>query len=192
MTEYNLEIILPFLVFIIPGFISFKIWSLLIPTENKKTSDHLFDVMCYSALNFALSFWIIDLFYQSGTKSLGNTLLLILTFILFPTLWPVILRWILSSDFLKGKIIHPTPKAWDHFFSLGESCFVLIHLKNGNLIGGLYANNAFASSYPHTEDLYLSEVWETDNKGKFITKVKDSKGLLISKDYIDYIELFET
>ena len=84
------------------------------------------------------------------------------------------------------------PKSWDYFFSRKECCFMLVHLNNGRVIGGLYGPGSFASSYPEKEDLYLQEVWKVDAKGKFIEKISGSKGLLVNYDVIEYIELFNT
>lgn len=41
MKEYYLDTIIPFLIFIIPGFVSFKVWSLFVPSENRKISDYI-------------------------------------------------------------------------------------------------------------------------------------------------------
>ncbi len=67
---------------------------------------------------------------------------------------------------------------------------MLIHLHSGKLIGGLYYEESFASSYPENKDLYLKEVWKINKQGEFIEKVEDTAGLLISYDMIEYIELF--
>jgi hypothetical protein len=68
---------------------------------------------------------------------------------------------------------------------------MLIHLKDGQIIGGLYAYESAASSYPESEDLYLQEVWEIDNKGKFTKPIEGTMGLLVSYNTVDFIELFK-
>ena len=82
------------------------------------------------------------------------------------------------------------PKAWDVFFSRRIPCFMIVHMKNGQVIGSLYAYDSVASSYPESQDLYLQEIWELDNEGKFIKRIDGTLGLLVSGDTIDYIELF--
>jgi hypothetical protein len=67
---------------------------------------------------------------------------------------------------------------------------MLIHIKDGRVIGGLYGPDSFASSYPEREDIYLEEIWKIDEEGKFLGKIADTKGLLINADIIEYIELF--
>ena len=110
---------------------------------------------------------------------------------IFPIIWPIVLKNLLSSKLLRGRIIHPTPKAWDHFFSLGEPFWVLLHLKSGDLIGGLYGENSFAPSFPNEQDLYLEEVWRVDGNGQFIEKIDETGGLLIRDQEIEFLEFFE-
>lgn len=55
----------------------------------------------------------------------------------------------------------------------------------------MYASGSAASSYPEPEDLYLEEVWNIDDEGKFIERVEDTMGLLVNSETIDYIELFK-
>jgi len=43
-----------FLIFFIPGFISLKIYDLLVPGERRDFSKSAFDAIAYSALNFAV------------------------------------------------------------------------------------------------------------------------------------------
>lgn len=119
--------------------------------------------MYYSILNFAFLFWLVYIIFNNELCIIYQILILLL-FVVFTIIWPIIISKILKSDKLKGRIIYPTPKAWDHFFNSGESCFMLIHLKNDKLIGGLYAQNSFTSSFPAPEDLYLTEAWKVTNK----------------------------
>jgi hypothetical protein len=92
---------------------------------------------------------------------------------------------------IKKKIINPIPKAWDVFFRKQQPCFMMVHLKNGQIIGGLYAYASAASSYPEKEDLYLQELWELDDEGRFEKPIDGTMGLLVNNDSVDYIELFQ-
>ena len=181
--------LLLFIVLIIPGFISMKVWNLLVPSQNRALNDYLFDALAYSFLNFALLFWLL-LIVQRIDQLWVNIVLLVILLVIFPVLWPILWKIITTAKFLRGKIIHPTPKAWDYFFSLGKPCFMLVHLKDGNLIGGLYQSASFASSYPDPEDLYIQEVWKIDENGSFLEKMPQTAGMLLTRDSIDYIELY--
>lgn len=60
------------------------------------------------------------------------------------------------------------------------------------MIGGLYNEQSFASSFPYSEDLYLTKTYKIDKDGRFVEEIDRTMGLLINKDFIDYIELFST
>jgi hypothetical protein len=176
------------IVFILPGFISLKIWKLLIPSHEFKISEYILEIICYSTINFTVLFWLIPLAEKNhGFLCYG---IYILVMFICPIIWPIIWKMLVTSKLLKGNILHPTPKAWDYYLGLGKSCFMLIHLKNGNLIGGLYYKDSFASSYPNDLDLYIKEVWKINTEGQFIEKINNTDGLLIAYDVIEYIELF--
>lgn len=176
------------LIFVIPGFVSYKVWSLFIPSKDVAIKDYIIEIICYSFINFALLFWLINIAEQ--LQGFWQVLLYLIILFIAPIIWPLIWIKILKSGGLKGKIIHPQPTAWDFFFGIGKECFMLIHLNTGKMIGGLYYLNSYASSYPQQKDLYLKEVWKITDEGKFIKKIEASEGLLICYNAIEYIELF--
>jgi hypothetical protein len=49
----------------------------------------------------------------------------------------------------------------------------------------------FNTSYPNDGDIYVSAVYEIDEKGHFKGPVPDTRGLLIRKKEYSYIELFD-
>jgi hypothetical protein len=103
-------------------------------------------------------------------------------------LWPALFYHTSKLKYFKTRL---TPTAWDHYFSREEVCFALLHLKNGEMTGGLYCSNSFASSYPEKEDLYLEELWKVDEKGVFTEKVENTNGLSVNFEEIHYIEFFK-
>ena len=167
-----------------PGFISMKIWGLIHPSRKIQISECLIEAIIFSSFNYIATIWwlpplVSDWIYYG------------MTMIVLPVLWPILLKWILNLKFLKKKTISLIPKSWDYFFSKKECCFMLVHLNNGRIIGGLYGPGSFASSYPEKEDLYLQEVWKIGEEGKFIEKIPGSKGVLVNYDSIEYIEFFD-
>jgi hypothetical protein len=87
----------------------------------------------------------------------------------------------------------PCPTAWDWFFGVqrkGE-CYILVHLKNGEKIAGLYGSDSYATSFPRNGDLYLEQTVKVDNEGNFQNVVENTLGLIISRDEYSYVELFE-
>lgn len=194
MKFFDIEAIKLIIVFFVPGFISIKIYDLLVPTEKRDFSKSVLEVISYSCINFALLFWILILINQERFYEQHKFWYFGLTFLvifIFPIIWPIILKNLLSSKFLRGKIIHPIPKAWDYIFATGESFWILVHLENGDLIGGLYGENSFASSFPNEQDLYLEEAWNVNEEGQFIEKIDETGGLLITEQEIEFLEFFK-
>ena len=181
------------LILIIPGFVSLKVWTLINPTARLKMADYLLDIIAFSTLNFVALSWLLLLVEKSSSvPQLVRVVVTIAVFVVFPAAWPVLLRAILSSELLSGRIINPVPLAWDHFFGKGKHCFVLVHLKNGNVLGGLYTGESFASSYPEPQEIFLSEVWRVDESGRFQHKIEETKGVLVNHEVIEYLEFYNT
>lgn len=195
MNFFNIEVIELVILFFVPGFISIKIYDLLVPTEKRDFSKSILEVISYSSFNFAILFPVLILINQESFYTehrIQYFILTVLVIFVFPIIWAIGLKILLFSKFLKGKIIHPTPKAWDYFFNLGKPFWVLVHLKKGCLIGGLYGGKSFASSFPNEQDLYLEEVWRTNQKGEFTERIDQTGGMLIKDQEMEYLEFFKT
>ena len=111
-------------------------------------------------------------------------------FLLAPGAWPVIIREVLKSRWLKGQVVHPTPKPWDYVFGRADEYWITLHLKDGRRIGGRYASHSFASSFPNEEQLYVEEVWELDAHGAFLRQVDRSRGIIVSFEDVYALEFF--
>jgi hypothetical protein len=148
-------------------------------------SESLVEVIVYSLFNSAATAWILPLIQSTRIDWLYYVV-----YVIVLIGWPVLLHCLLQREMLRNKIISIIPTSWDYFFNKRVPCFMLVHLNNGRVVGGLYNNGSFASSYPEKEDLYLEEVWKINSEGKFIEKLADTKGLLVNHDSIEYIELF--
>lgn len=190
MEILNENIIRLIILFVAPGFISLKIWGLISPTQKTKLSDSLIEAVIFSSFNYIITAWLYDILREFVFVWIVWVYYL-LVIVILPILWPILLKAVLNIKFIKEKIISPIPKSWDYYFIKRGPCFMLIHLNDGELLGGLYGLGSFASSYPEEEDLYLQEVWEIDEDGSFIKKMTDTKGLLINHSAIKYIEFFD-
>ncbi len=183
-----------FMLFVVPGFISIHIYKLLMPTKDVDWKNSIIEATFYGALNFAISLPVIipinnDRFI---TKHFGLYVSLMMVVLLItPIILPIIWSKILRNEKLMRKLQDPYPTAWDYFFSKRESLFALIHLKNGELIGGIYGENSYATSFPRHGDLYLEAVIKIDSDGNFDHIISGTKGLLISKGAYEYVEFFE-
>jgi hypothetical protein len=176
---------------IVPGFIAVKVYDLLVPSERRDWSSQLMEVMSYGTINFGLWFWALDSIAHAAVSSpwtyrLGMVLVLFVS----PVLMGISAYGILSSRLLRRWIRHPTPTAWDHFFSLGADCWVVCHLKGGKVVAGRLTEDSFASTYPRRQDLYFGEAWEVAKSGRLLRPVADTAGVLVSMEDCEFLEFF--
>jgi hypothetical protein len=177
-----------FLLLVVPGLVSIKVWGLVVASDQR-LADRLLEAASYGALNLAVSYPVIRAVERLSVPVWFEAFVILL---LLPVLWPLIVNKTLKSGVFRGHIVDPVPTAWDDMFRRGETFFALIHLKNGKVVAGLYNGpNSYASSYPFGQDLYLSEAWQVEENGCPAEKVKWTKGLWITKDAFDYIEFFD-
>jgi len=194
MDIWQIDKVVLFLVLLIPGFISIKVYNLLVPSARKNFSESLFEVIGYSCLNFAALSWLIILIHSGNfyTKyKVSYFMLLFLIIFIIPVLWPFLFLKLSSWSSIAKHIIHPIQKPWDYVFGKREAFWVIVHLKDGRKIGGRFDINSFASSYPAEEQIYLEEVWRLDENGGFIEPIERSKGILVLSKEILLVEFFK-
>lgn len=184
-----------FLFFIIPRFISLKVYDLFVPNERRDFSKSIVEVIAYSSFNLIILLTVVDEL-NTYNFDINNSILshffLLIGFIVMPILWACTYLKIINWKIISNRIIHPTHRPWDLKFSDGEPAWIIVHLKDGRLIGGKYQKNSYASSYPAEEQIYLEQVWRLDEDGKFIEAVERSKGIILLKSEISAVEFFES
>jgi hypothetical protein len=179
--ELNIENLELLIIFVAPGFISLKVWGLLNSSPRFRLSESLVEAVIYSSWNAVFFVWLYDILKGINTMFAFGVVCMGL-----PILWPVLAYNLSKIRYFKTRL---TPTAWDHFFNLKEDCFMILHLKNGQLLGGMYTEKSFASAYPEKEDLYLSELWRLDEAGEFLGPVENSGGLLVNFEEVSFIEI---
>ena len=183
-----------FLVFFIPGFISMKVYDLLVPGERRDFSKALVEAIGYSAINFALLSWLIIIIHANNFFALHKAwyfIGLVTILFVFPIAWPFIFLKLSEWKPVAKFIVHPVQKPWDWVFRKKESRWVIVHFTNGKRIGGRYDHKSFASSEPAEEQIYLEEVWQLDSNSRFIKPIERSKGVVVLGKEISMIEFFE-
>jgi hypothetical protein len=177
----NIDKIWLFLLFFIPGFISIKIWNLLVPRERIDFSKSFLEVIAYSALNFAALSWLIFIIHTNDFPKnhiFWYAVFVVFIIFLMPLIWPIIFFNIFKCKFIAKYITSPYQKPWDYVFSRRESHWIIVHLKDGRSISGRYDVNSFASSAPAEEQIYLEEVWQLDSDEKFMNPIDRSRGII--------------
>lgn len=191
MDIWEIDKLILFIAFVIPGFISIKAYQLLCPGSERNTSDQLIDAIAYSSINYALLFSPIITIESGSLKNAHPSLYyMFYVFVLFvaPIIWVFIWRHLRTKEFFLRNAPHPTKKPWDYLFAQRKPYWVEVFLKNGNVIAGLYANNSSASSAPAPEQIYLEETWVLDVDGKFERAIADTAGVIILTSEISHIE----
>lgn len=175
------------LLLFMPGFLFMKINNLLIASNDNDFSKKWYDAIAYGVIFSGVTYTI----YLMLGAYLPVYIFPITGMIIAPLVLPFILKKIRSMPFFHKYILRPEVSAWDYIFSSRQSYWIILHLKNGNNVAGVYSAKSFTSAFPHKQDIYLEELWQLDNNQKFLTKIPRSAGLWISVDEISSIEFFD-
>lgn len=187
------EIIFIFL-FFVPGFISIKIYALLVLGERRDFSKSFTEAVGYSCLNYGIFSWLLYIIFSTNfhqNHTIWFLIIIVLILFIFPIIWPIIFLYVIKCEPLSKFFNNPIPKPWDYVFLKREPFWTIIHLKNGDKIGGIYDSDSFASLYPVEEQIYLQQVWEMDHTGKFIKAIERSRGVIVMREEIALIEFFK-
>lgn len=182
-----------FIAFVVPGFISLKTYALLFPRAYRSSADQLIDAVAYSSINYALLLWPI---YEIETRAVRATsptwyiLFYVFVLLIAPILWALLLRKLRTTKLLQGLMPHPTEKPWDYVFAQRKLYWVIVTLKDGKQIGGLYGERSFVSNSPAAEQLYLQEAWKLNPNGGFDRPRVDSAGVIILTSDMVTVEFF--
>lgn len=173
----------------LPGFVSLRVDRLIHPQRDAGVGQNLVEIVGYSLLNAGVLIWFVFAASLELAKApippwplAAYTLVLCLV---GPTSWPVLFR--LGQGWLARRrwILAPHRTAWDDFFSRREPCWVVVHLHNGDLVGGYFGRKSNASVGGEAGHIYIEELWHLDADGTFLAATKDSKGALFRpSDYL--------
>lgn len=192
MNIWEVDKLVLFIAFVIPGFISIKVYQLAFPGTDRATSDQLIDAVAYSSINYAFLFLPI-MFIESGRLRQEHYYLYYLfyffVFFIAPVIWVLVWRYFRTCNLFQQNAPHPTAKPWDYVFAQRKTYWVKVILKDGNVVAGRYADRSFASSAPAPEQIYLEETWILDASGGFERAKNDTAGVIILSSEISYIEL---
>ncbi len=194
MEIWEADKILIFIAFVIPGFVSLKVFSLIYPGTSKDSDKLLIDAIAYSSVNYALLLLPIYYVEKYGVQ-ISHPFLYVFFYVFVLLIAPVI--WAFSSQFIRTRewaqnfFPHPTSKPWDYVFSQRKECWIIVTLNNGEKIGGLYRSGSFASSAPAVEQIFLEKHWVLTADGNFERERKRTAGILILSSEISTVELIK-
>lgn len=181
-----------FIAFVVPGFIAIKAYELLSPSRPVESSKQIIDAISYSCINYALLLWPIYLIEANDVRASHPQLYIVfyvLVFFLVPVLLVVGWKKFRECEFLQKFVPHPTQKPWDFVFAQRGTYWIIVTLRNGEQVAGMYGPNSFASSAPADEQIYLEEQWLLNDEGGFDRPAEQTAGIIILSSEIRSVEL---
>ncbi len=188
---FTFDKIIYFTVLFVPGFITLKVHDLIISGPRRDFSKGMFDAVSYGILNFSVFSWLI-IFLKRNDFHETNSLIYwgcyFLIIVIAPMCWPILYLKVLTKTSLRHRVVHPVNSAWDWCFSRREAAWVIVHLKDGRRIGGVFDVNSFVSSGVGSEQIYIEEVWNLSSEGAFLSPVQGSLGVILLQGEILGVE----
>ena len=193
MDIWSLDKLALFIAFVIPGFITMKVYGLLAATGHRDSSQQLIDAVAYSCLNYAVLAFPSLALESYNAKEVAPywyfgawaVFLLVVPVALACAFWK--LR---ATDFFQRTLPHPVGKPWDYFFSQRRQLWAVVTLKDGRKVGGLFGSKSFASSHPYSPELYLEDAWLVNAEDGLERIRTATAGILIAGSEISTIEFF--
>ena len=182
------------LFFIVPGFISMRVYALLRPTDAGPLKENVYEAVTFSVINYVLMEWTVPLARKYGGTPDGaipRLLLLTAAFVVVPALLPILLNFALARLERASFILRRQKSGWDAFFLRRQPCWIIAHLKDGRRLGGFFGGKSFAGLYPHSGHIYVEQLWRLGVNGEFEAPVERSEGVVLRPDDYQMIEMFE-
>ncbi len=196
LPQIDPNLILPVLLFVVPGFILYTVFAAYMPRTSKDPSARILHFLSLACLNLAL--WFPILFPLSHTPwvqthpQIAGALAVLLVALVSPAVLGVLIGRSMSAGqrnwFWKLVGIHPlglSKSAWDYKFTvIGQNKrpdFVTIFLTDNHVLGGIYSKEAFAS---HDErDIALLWQYHYAGDGTWLP-IEGNQGVWIRGDQI--------
>jgi len=194
MEKITFANVLAFTAFVLPGFISMRVFSLLHPVAEVQLKDQLFEAVAFSIANVAVTFWLLLKLLEPSfvdQHTFYAWLIVVFSFFVVPIALPIVAFLLLRWLALKNWILQRHKTAWDDFFTRKQPCWVVIHLKDGRRIGGWFGRKSYASIYPQSGHLYLEALWELSDDAKFVREISRTKGIVLRPDDYHFLEFLE-
>jgi hypothetical protein len=193
--------ILTVVLFLIPGLNATWVVERLAGRTTLSATERLIRAVAWSVLIYALaSPWLLRIGHRvADGRSLwpwDPVICFCVLIFVAPIVLAISMHLLRRSEVARNLLsrvtrIHPAPTRWDFAFSRQGPFFVRIELRDGTNLGGVFAEDSFASAYPGKQDLFLERAWRLDEDGGFVEPVDDSAGLLISRDLVRAVEFLE-
>ncbi len=190
--------LIAWVVFLVPGFLAWRTCQARRPQGEQKVADAVGSVAAFGVVVTVLWYWKA---WTAFPSTWPDALLFLGQVIVTPVILGWVFERIVSFAADKRWITSPHPRAWDYLFNdfaydkdafKDSGMFLVLTLRDGQKVAGLYTVPGYASLWPYDRDLFLGEMWEMDRgKQKPLRKVAGSIGLYVDKADILTIEVLD-
>lgn len=186
-----------FLLLFAPGFVSLKVYDFLMPAEPRKVADHVYEIIGYSCVTYAvLAPFAAPKLLEPPSVLLHDLGMLqrlsALTFLVVPAVIgagsAVLVQ---GKDRLGTGYVLTTKLAWDWVFGKIGPAGVIVTLTSGERVVGSFSRGAIATTYPFDQQVYIDRLWQVNEQDVFIAPIPGSKGQLIMGNTISTIRFVE-
>lgn len=201
----TIESLFILIIFILPGFILASVYNRNISRSNPTDSKLVIESIGFSTFNHLISYFYtakIYAYYHTGTLFDKYIHYFALWILLVVFLLPIFFGWFFSKiveaeqlqNFFERiglSIASRTNQAWNYFFQQESGVWVIIYLKSGVKVGGIFGQKSFASLSPNPKDIYLEKAYKIKGENTFGNPLGDNVGIWINGDNIERIEFFK-
>ncbi|HUG92279.1 MAG TPA: DUF6338 family protein [Planctomycetaceae bacterium] len=183
--------------FLVPGFVWSAVLSMLTPPRTVETQVRVVEFLTFSCINHGLWSWALFWIFATGfvTNHPYWAGLSLFAIIFVSPVGLGLLSGVLQQretvagflSWLGLRTVHPIARAWDWHFSRQKPYWVVVTLKDGSQVHGLFGTSSFAASDPRQRDLYLEAQFVPLETGDWAPQ-EDTAGVLIAADQIAVIE----
>jgi hypothetical protein len=188
----SLNSIVYIILFLIPGFIFYKVAARYIVPEKHEGNEKLISILAASSFLHALGFPVL-IFFLGITIRWQSIPWLVIELLVWPTLAGLAFGWFSGSAWgewvrraLKANPREPT--AWGYLWGQRRTAIVRAVLDDGSILVGAFSRNSSAS-IPLTEDLYLEKQYHTDSEGLPTGLKLNTMGCWIPAARLRWVEL---
>jgi hypothetical protein len=197
MTLDRLDVVFYTLAFVVPGFILHSTFAMFVPRRDERTDLTLLRYLTWTSLNYAIWSWLVYLVFHAAfftAHPVRSAIAWATIIFISPVVLGLLLAFLSQKEVARKALqrvglnpIHEIPTAWDYKFSTTGPAWVLVTLKDGSSVAGLFGSGSFASSDPSGRDLYVQEVFRAVLGGQW-ERVPRSEGILIQGEQIKHVE----
>ncbi|MNB92776.1 hypothetical protein D3C81_571260 [compost metagenome] len=187
------------LAFLVPGYIMFWVFSVLVPSRENQIQIAVLRYLFFSCLNYAiwspLYFYLAKINY-AASHTYRWFFIMFGIVLVSPVILGGLIAWVSQQEWLRKMLFkvgknsfHPIPTAWDYKMSKLSGSWAIVTLNDGSLVMGWYGSHSFSSSISGERDIFLESVFQM-NEDSHWYKRKNTEGIWIPSGQIKWIEFF--